>query len=114
MTQYALMVGFVPKIDLMKIDAFVHQDIPESNVKTVSILYDIIDKCYRVLLVHLILLYLLVFNNIQFTLGACSPSPCYNGGTCTIDDNGAPECRCPDGYDGDFCETSKSINDPIR
>jgi len=27
----------VPKIDLMKIDAFAHQDIPESNVKTVPV-----------------------------------------------------------------------------
>jgi len=38
-TQYALTEGFVPKIDLMKIDAFAHQDIPESNVKTVPVVH---------------------------------------------------------------------------
>lgn len=36
----------------------------------------------------------------------CSPNPCYNGGTCSIS-HGKVECHCPDGYDGDHCESSK-------
>jgi len=35
--QYVLMEDFVPGIDLTKKDASVHQDIPESNVKTVPV-----------------------------------------------------------------------------
>ena len=43
---------------------------------------------------------------IWFSIGACSPSPCYNGGTCTVVDGG-PQCECPPGYSGDVCEESK-------
>ena len=39
-------------------------------------------------------------------IGVCEPSPCYNGGTCTVVD-GKASCECPTGYDGEQCENSK-------
>ena len=63
---------------------------------------------FYLLFVHLIATIFIrtfyVYNNF---LGGCNPTPCYNGGNCTIVD-GAPHCECPDGYSGDICEISKS------
>ncbi|XP_019639842.1 PREDICTED: protein crumbs homolog 1-like [Branchiostoma belcheri] len=36
---------------------------------------------------------------------SCDPNVCQNGGNCTSCFNGsATFCRCPDGFEGDFCE----------
>ena len=36
----------------------------------------------------------------------CDPSPCENGGSCSIDSyTMMPVCTCPDGFIGKFCET---------
>ncbi len=35
---------------------------------------------------------------------ACVGLVCQNGGTCFINQNGEPECDCPDGYEGVNCE----------
>ena len=37
----------------------------------------------------------------------CNSNPCRNGGTCT-DRVNEYTCKCPSGYNGDNCETSKS------
>ena len=37
---------------------------------------------------------------------SCSPSPCNNGGMCTVDSSVSSgfECNCPPGYTGSTCE----------
>ena len=40
-------------------------------------------------------------------LDACYPNQkayCYNGGTCTIDDNGGAKCDCLEGFSGPQCD----------
>ena len=34
----------------------------------------------------------------------CPKNPCYNGGTCTVNDDFDPECECAPGYEGGQCE----------
>ena len=92
------------EIALIKRDVSAHQDTLEINAKIVSLwnieLYFLENHDF----VYYISNSYQIF--IQFIIGACSPSPCYNGGTCTIDTDGAPICDCPAGYYGDFCEQS--------
>jgi Notch-like protein len=40
----------------------------------------------------------------------CDSSPCYNGGTCKVDEWGQATCECFDGYSGRFCDESKNKN----
>ena len=35
---------------------------------------------------------------------ACAPNPCENGGVCTENAAGVPECNCPEDFVGDNCE----------
>ena len=35
-------------------------------------------------------------------LAAC---PCLNGGVCKDEDDGSYSCQCPEGYEGDLCES---------
>ncbi len=38
----------------------------------------------------------------------CDSSPCYNGGTCQVDEFGQATCDCYAGYSGRFCDESKN------
>ena len=40
-------------------------------------------------------------------INECDSDPCQNSGTC-IDQLNGFVCRCEDGYDGDFCENSRT------
>ena len=42
---------------------------------------------------------------------ACAPNPCENGGICTENAAGVPECECPDDFVGDNCETPVALQD---
>jgi hypothetical protein len=44
--------------------------------------------------------------------GPCSPNPCQNGGTCAEAGAGYT-CTCPDGYQGDDCETQTTVPDRV-
>lgn len=37
----------------------------------------------------------------------CLVNPCHNNGTC-VNMETSYECRCPDGFEGRYCETGKS------
>jgi len=37
--------------------------------------------------------------------GPCDPNPCQNGGQCQDDGTNFRGCRCPAGFEGQFCET---------
>ena len=40
---------------------------------------------------------------------ACAPNPCENGGICSENAAGVPECACPDDFVGDYCETPVAL-----
>lgn len=40
--------------------------------------------------------------------GPCDPSPCLNGGDCTVDPGGGHICDCASGYGGMSCQTDTS------
>ena len=48
----------------------------------------------------------LIKNQIYFTDSKCSPSPCKNGGTCTLKGYTGYKCQCRPGYYGKNCEGS--------
>ncbi|CAM9593916.1 unnamed protein product, partial [Laminaria digitata] len=39
---------------------------------------------------------------------ACSPNPCQNGGSCSIDPAGGHLCSCASGFGGMACQTDTS------
>jgi len=49
------------------------------------------------------------FNICDSDIDDCTPKSCANGGTCVdgVDDY---SCQCAEGFNGDNCETSKSLN----
>ena len=40
--------------------------------------------------------------------GACSPNPCENGGSCSVDPAGGRVCSCTPGFGGMSCQTDTS------
>ena len=42
-------------------------------------------------------------NDCEETVNPCNP-PCLNRGTCVIDDDGLPVCKCIGGWEGDHCQ----------
>jgi hypothetical protein len=39
------------------------------------------------------------------TADPCDPNPCLNDGACSANSDGAAECACADGWEGDLCDT---------
>lgn len=46
---------------------------------------------------------MIFFSQTLKATNACFSNPCLNGGTCTVDSNGAYYCTCPDFYNGQNC-----------
>ncbi|CAN0534343.1 unnamed protein product, partial [Scytosiphon promiscuus] len=40
----------------------------------------------------------------------CNPSPCLNGGSCSVDPAGGHICTCATGYGGMACQTDTAGN----
>ncbi len=43
---------------------------------------------------------------LYLTVDPCTYYPCQNGATCTVTGLDTYSCQCPDGSEGDNCETS--------
>ena len=48
-----------------------------------------------------------ILEGSEYSENPCLPNPCLNGGNCRVID-GSPTCECRPGFDGDWCEISKS------
>lgn len=48
------------------------------------------------------------YSGIYCEHSVCEPSPCYNGGNCTVVD-GKFHCQCPNGFSGDKCEMNVCV-----